>query len=483
MRNRHTSGENSALARENSTPDRPGQAALWWRLAIAALVGLVFTLDLLAPAGIAIPLFYVTPILLFMWTGRTWEPACLAALATLLTFVAADFTSSAPAIAGLNLLLEIGGIWLAAAIVTLHRVLMDRWARAAADDRRAIQSSVRRLEETRFALDQAAIVAITDHRGIITHVNDKFCEISQYSREELLGADHRLINSGYHPKEFMRDLWRTIARGTVWRGEIRNRAKDGSFYWVDTTIVPFLDERGKPWQYLAIRNDVTQRRLAEERLREQAALTHLGQIAAVVAHEVRNPLAGLRGSLQVLSSRLPPHAAERDVVSRMIDRIDGLNAKVTDILVYARPAEPRFQPVDVRPLIAEAAASARAATVGAQPAAITGEDAVVRADPEMLRPVLLNLLINAYQANREGPIDVTIARHDGICTIGVLDRGSGIPADVRARAFEPFFTTKAGGTGLGLLVVRRLTQLQGGSLRLLDREGGGTAAELSLACH
>lgn len=133
--------------------------------------------------------------------------------------------------------------------------------------RSGLKHSLQQLTDLTFALDESSIVAVTDAKGKIQYVNKKFCQISKYSKEELIGKDHRIINSGYHSKDFMRNLWETISSGKVWNGEIKNKAKDGSYYWVNTTIVPFLDDDSNPYQYLAIRSEVTKLKEVQDELK------------------------------------------------------------------------------------------------------------------------------------------------------------------------------------------------------------------------
>lgn len=137
------------------------------------------------------------------------------------------------------------------------------------------------LENYKVALDCHSIVATTDNKGLITNANNAFCKISQYTREELVGQDHSLINSKYHPKEFFKQLWKTIASGKVWSGDIRNQAKDGSYYWVQTTIVPFRDKQGKIYQYVAVRTDIT------EKIEARAKIEGTNQRLSTLMEELR----------------------------------------------------------------------------------------------------------------------------------------------------------------------------------------------------
>jgi two-component system, NarL family, sensor histidine kinase NreB len=174
-----------------------------------------------------------------------------------------------------------------------------------------LRRMLRQLADIKIALDESSIVAVTDHRGIIRYVNDKFCEISKYSRSELIGNDHRILNSGYHSKAYIRDMWRTISSGKVWHGEFRNRAKDGSLYWVKTTIVPFLDENGRPYQYLAIRNEVTALKKAEEEIKRM--MTRMMSIQEEERKRISRELHdGIGQSLFALAIQLDSVLAEGD---------------------------------------------------------------------------------------------------------------------------------------------------------------------------
>ena len=338
------------------------------------------------------------------------------------------------------------------------------------------------LADFKCALDHAAIVATTDVAGRITYVNDKFCEISGYSREELLGQDHRIINSGQHPKTVIRDLWVTIANGRVWHGELCNRAKDGHLYWVDTTIVPFLDATGKPYQYIAIRSDISARKAAEAQLADQAALARVGQMATMVAHEVRNPLAGIKGALQVLTARRRSGDPELAVMQDITTRIDALCDLLNDLMLFARPRPLQVAPLRLRGLVEDGVAFLkRDESLQTVDVTVDGDDAVLKADGELIRATVVNLLLNAAQAMAgQGRIAIRLSCSPVSATIEIRDSGPGIPPDVRAQVFEPFFTTKARGGGLGLPIAKRTAERHGGSLTLDCPPDGGTVATITL---
>ena len=172
-------------------------------------------------------------------------------------------------------------------------------------------------------LDKLSIVAITDRQGKIVYANDKFCEISKYSKEELIGSSHQIVNSGYHPTSFFKELWETISSGELWRGEIRNKAKDGSIYWVDTFIIPEMDESHKIQNYYSIRVDITKRKQQEfELLRRKEELE---EIALMQSHQVRRPVANILGLIDLFEyQKLSDHNASiYDMLKRSINELEG----------------------------------------------------------------------------------------------------------------------------------------------------------------
>lgn len=200
--------------------------------------------------------------------------------------------------------------------------------------------SVQQLQDIKAALDQTAILAVTDQRGIITLVNDHFCDISKYSREELIGQDHRILNSGYHPKSFFREMWRTIGNGQTWQGEVCNRAKDGSLYWVKTTIVPFFNEAGKPYQYISIRTDIT-------------AQKNIKKIAHIAYHDDLTGLPNRRSLTKRLENEIKNRERTGEKfamfffdVNRFKNINDGLGHKVGDL--FLKEIARRLTEIDIQ---------------------------------------------------------------------------------------------------------------------------------------
>jgi PAS domain S-box-containing protein len=202
-----------------------------------------------------------------------------------------------------------------------------------------LKKSMQELVDLKFALDESTIVAFTDAKGKIKYVNEKFCKVSKYSAEELIGKDHRIINSGFHSKSFFHELWKMISSGRVWRGEIMNRAKDGSIYWVDTTIVPFLKDNGEPYQYLAIRYEITERKRIEEEL--QKMMTRIIDVQEDERKRLsRNLHDGVGQNLYSHLITLHRLKAEVDhpLIDQLLDEAQELIEEVRDISWELRPS-------------------------------------------------------------------------------------------------------------------------------------------------
>ncbi len=346
-----------------------------------------------------------------------------------------------------------------------------------------LKETIKENIDIKFALDQSSIVAFTDAKGVITSVNEKFCEISKYSREEILGRDHNILNSGFHSKEFFKDLWKTIGSGNVWKGEIRNKAKDGTYYWVDTTIVPFLNDQGRPYQYLAIRNDITERKKTEEVLHRQDKLAAVGQLAAGVAHEIRNPLTSMKGYAEFL--QLDEKDPERiEFLSIILDEIERVNTIVEDFMVLAKPKEVELEEKNVVPVIKNVISllefEARKKNVRLT-FDCNQEIIQIECDENRLKQVFLNFIKNGIEAMPNGgELHVKTIIHDNNVQISIQDTGVGISKEKLKKLGEPFYTTKKNGNGLGLMVSFKIIESHNGKVFVESEPNKGTTFNILL---
>lgn len=357
----------------------------------------------------------------------------------------------------------------------------------------------RQLGQFKKALDTHAIVSITDVSGNIVYANDRFCEIAQYRREELLGQNHRMVKSDLHDVDFYRVMWQTITTGQVWHGEVCNRAKDGSLYWVLATIAPMLDDDGIPYQYISIRADITETKNAQESLRlakenAEAANKAKSEFLAKVSHEIRTPMNGVLGMLDLArATRLDDEQREYiDIAHRSADSLMDIINDILDLSkIEAGRLEIQPEPFLLPELMHDLGIlfERRCQAKHLFFRLALAEDLPIRVvgDVTRIRQVLVNLLGNAIKFTGQGGITLSARREqDGAIRFGVRDTGIGIAEDKQAAVFEAFtqadgsITRKFGGTGLGLTISENLVRLMSGHFALTSKLGEGSEFSFTL---
>ncbi len=406
-----------------------------------------------------------------------------------------------------------GGAWLAQTIIPLvnehgevqQSVSIGTDISERKENKLKLMQTMENLRDIEKALDESSIVAITDRAGVITYVNEKFCEISKYEKHELLGKTHRVINSNYHPKTFFKEMWGTIKSGQVWRGEVKNRAKDGTEYWMNTTIVPFLDDNRQPRQFISIRSDITDRVKAEEalaerteqlaRTRDEAVKANMikSQFLANMSHELRTPLNAIIGYSEML--REEAEELGETVFVEDLGKIskagNHLLALINDILdiskIEAGKMELHLETCSLPDLIQDVTTTIRplAEEKGNRLNYECIAQDIITTDVLKVRQILINLLSNANKFTDAGTITLRIFREardgaDGY-SFHVQDTGIGMTPEQMEKLFFPFTqadastTRKYGGTGLGLAISQRISQMLGGDIRVESEPDVGTS--------
>jgi PAS domain S-box-containing protein len=344
-----------------------------------------------------------------------------------------------------------------------------------------------RSSEARWrAIVESAVdgIVVIDATGRIEAFNPAAERLFGSKESSVLGQNVNILMPSPHREEHDAYIARYLSTGMqkiigIGR-EVTAMRLDGTTFPVHLSVAEMTVNGER--KFTGIIHDLSRRVRMEEQLREQTALARLGEMAAVIAHEVKNPLAGIRGTIQVIGNRLPAESREAAVVKEVVARIDGLNDLIKDLLLFARPPRPRPAPVDVGRLVATTAELLSGdSLVSNIRIDVVGSASPVMADPELLKIVFVNLLVNAAQAmHGQGGITVSIAAANDFCEIVVRDSGPGIAPEVRAKLFTPFFTTKARGTGLGLSTAKRLIEAHEGHIGIECPPGGGTIVTVRL---
>ncbi|MDC4231204.1 MAG: PAS domain-containing sensor histidine kinase [Nitrosopumilus sp.] len=340
-----------------------------------------------------------------------------------------------------------------------------------------------------------SIVSVTDEQGNIVYANKKFCKISKFSEDELLGQNHRILKSDEHPPKFFTEMWDTISRGRVWDGEIKNYTKDGSNYWVRAIIIPIIASDKIITNYVSITNNITKEKEAQERLLKMEdkllkqnetllsevetkstelvkteRLATIGTMASRIAHDLKQPLTIMHTYADMLTPEILAKldSKDREKWYRLQNSISDMNRIIEDVLDFARTTEIKKKKSSLLSILRLAVNHVKSSigiTIN-----LPDNDVMFNCDARKIEGVLSNLLNNSSQAlDSQGEIDVSVSKDSQFVTIEIKDSGPGIPSENLDKIFEPMFTTKKTGTGLGLVICKSIVEQHGGSISVSNK--------------
>jgi PAS domain S-box-containing protein len=350
-----------------------------------------------------------------------------------------------------------------------------------------IEEKAKEINDIKSALDESAIVAITDQKGIFSYVNENFCTVSKYSKEELIGHDQQIISTGYHSIEFRRDVFVTIANGNIWKGEVMNKAKDGSYYWESATIVPFLNEKGKPYQYVAISTDITQEKLAKENLNNalkdlEKKNAELDQFAYVVSHDLKAPLRAINNLAEWIVEDMPEMPDEvRSNFGLLRGRILRMENLINGVLEYSRIGRTKIEKetTDLKKMLNQIVDFV--VPVEGFEISIADNMPIIETEKILLQQVFSNLISNSVKYNDKpiGEIECLYESLDDFHQFTVKDNGPGIAEEYRKKVFEVFQTIEARdkkeSTGIGLSIVKKIIEEKAGLIYIESENDNGTS--------
>ena len=361
-----------------------------------------------------------------------------------------------------------------------------------------------KLEQLKHVLDESSLVAFTDKYGTITYVNEMFCKISKYSQEDLIGKNHRILKSGHHPPEFYQGMWNVISQGKVWRGDIKNKAKDGTYYWVKTVIMPLFDNKGSISEYISVRTDITDHKKIQEQLQtSQKIIKHQlyemkeidfqkDTFVSMIAHELRTPLSPIMMHCEILKNpdiigKLNPDQLEAiNAIYRNSNRLEKIVRNLLDVekldMNKMKFEQDEFRVegliIDIFKDFLSEANSKRINLINSTKGSMT-----IKSDKLKISQIIINLIQNAvdFVPQGTGRIEISAQRKGDDIVFCVQDNGLGIPEEKQKNLFKKFYQIDTSirrrheGTGLGLAVCKGIVDGIGGRIWVNSKKDKGSS--------